>query len=57
VGLEQSVKDLGNRRDEAEKVRHESEEAARFFHELVGRSQVQRSMVEGVDLDAPHDLH
>ncbi|KAG8427207.1 mitofusin [Metarhizium acridum] len=57
VGLDQSVKDLGNKRDEADKVRHESEEAAKFFHELVGRSQVQRSMVEAVDLDAPQELH
>ncbi|KAG6004761.1 hypothetical protein E4U21_000791 [Claviceps maximensis] len=53
VGLDQSVKELGNKRDEAEKVKHESEEAGKFFHELVGRSQVQRSMVEAVDLDAP----
>ncbi|KHN96235.1 GTPase FZO1 [Metarhizium album ARSEF 1941] len=57
VGLDQSVKDLGNRRDEADKVRHESEEAAKFFHELVGRSQVERSRVEDVDLDAPQELH
>ncbi|KAK8933114.1 hypothetical protein H634G_07349 [Metarhizium anisopliae BRIP 53293] len=57
VGLDQSVKDLGNKRDEADKVRHESEEASKFFHELVGRSQVQRSMVEAVDLDAPQELH
>ncbi|KAF5134377.1 Transmembrane GTPase fzo1 [Metarhizium anisopliae] len=57
VGLDQSVKDLGNKRVEADKVRHESEEASKFFHELVGRSQVQRSMVEAVDLDAPQELH
>lgn len=53
AGLEHSVKELGNKRDEAEKVKLESEEASKFFHELVGRSQVQRSMVEAVDLDAP----
>ncbi|KAK2594119.1 mitofusin [Conoideocrella luteorostrata] len=52
VSLDQNVKQLGNRRDEADKVKQESEEAAKFFHELVGRSQVQRSMVEAVDLDA-----
>ncbi|OAA43065.1 GTPase FZO1 [Metarhizium rileyi] len=57
VGLEQSVKDLGSRRDEADKTRRESEEAAKFFHELVGRSQVQRSMVEAVGLEAPQELH
>ncbi|KAG6027811.1 hypothetical protein E4U41_000832 [Claviceps citrina] len=53
AGLEQSVKELGNERDEAAKVKRDSEEAAKFFHELVGRSQVQRSRVEAVDLDAP----
>lgn len=52
-GLEQSVKDLGNRLDETAKVRAESEKAAKFFRNLVGRSEVQRSMVEAVDLDAP----
>lgn len=53
VGLEQSVKELGIKRDEADRVRRESVEAAKFFHELVGRSQVQRNMVEAVDLDTP----
>ncbi|KAG5981765.1 hypothetical protein E4U55_002594 [Claviceps digitariae] len=53
IGLDQSVKELGNKRDEAEKVKQESEDAGKFFHELVGRSQVQRSMVEAVDLDTP----
>lgn len=57
VGLDQSVKDLGNRREEADKVRLESEEAAKFFHELVSKSEVQRSMVGNVDLDAPQELH
>ncbi|KAG5951032.1 hypothetical protein E4U53_003909 [Claviceps sorghi] len=53
VGLDQSLKELGSKRDEAEKVKHESGEAGKFFHELVNRSLVQRSMVEAVDLDAP----
>ncbi|PFH56150.1 hypothetical protein XA68_17004 [Ophiocordyceps unilateralis] len=53
VGLDQSVKDLGNRLDETVKVKGESERAAKFFRDLVGESQVQRSMVEAVDLDAP----
>jgi mitofusin len=57
VGLDQSVKDLDNRRDTADKVRHESEEAAKYFHELVGRSQIERVKVAQVDLEAPHDLH
>ncbi|RDA94549.1 hypothetical protein CP533_2727 [Ophiocordyceps camponoti-saundersi (nom. inval.)] len=53
VGLDQSVKDLGNRLDETVKVKDESERAAKFFRDLAGESQVQRSMVEAVDLDAP----
>lgn len=53
VGLDQSVKDLGTRRDETVKVKAESERASKFFRTLVGESEVQRSMVEGVDLDAP----
>lgn len=53
VGLDQSVKDLGTRRDETAKVKAESERASKFFRTLVGESEVQRSMVEGVDLDAP----
>ncbi|PNY28569.1 Transmembrane GTPase fzo1 [Tolypocladium capitatum] len=53
VALDQSVKDLGNRRDETVKVKGESERADKFFRELVSESEVQRSMVEAVDLDAP----
>ncbi|PHH91687.1 hypothetical protein CDD83_10671 [Cordyceps sp. RAO-2017] len=52
-GLNQSVKDLGDRLHETAKVRAESERAAKYFRELVGESEVQRSMVEAVDLDAP----
>ncbi|KAF4591437.1 Transmembrane GTPase fzo1 [Ophiocordyceps camponoti-floridani] len=53
LGLDQSVKDLGNRLDSTVKVKDESDRAAKFFRELSGESQVQRSMVEAVDLDAP----
>ena len=53
VGLDQSVKDLGVRRDDTVKVKGESERAFKFFRSLVGESQVQRNMVEGVDLDTP----
>ncbi|POR37620.1 Transmembrane GTPase fzo1 [Tolypocladium paradoxum] len=53
VALDQSVKDLGNRRDETAKVKGESERASKFFRELVGQSEMQLSMVEAVDLDAP----
>lgn len=53
VGLDQSVKDLNHRRDEADKIRLESEEASRFFHELAGKSRFEQTAVEAVDLDAP----
>lgn len=52
VALDHSVKDLNNRRDETVEAKEESERANKFFRELVSRSQVQRSMVEVVDLDA-----
>ncbi|KOS20967.1 Transmembrane GTPase fzo1 [Escovopsis weberi] len=58
VGLDQSVKDLGAKRDETVKVKGESERAFKFFRTLVGESQVQKTMVEGVDLDgAPQGPH
>lgn len=58
VALDQSVKDLGNRREETVKVKGESERAGKFFRELVRMSEVQRTMVEAVDLDAqPPGLH
>lgn len=53
VGLDLSVKDLGNRRDETAKVKNESEQAAKFFRELATESEMQRSMVEAVDLESP----
>ncbi|OTA02135.1 GTPase FZO1, transmembrane location [Trichoderma parareesei] len=53
VGLEHSVKDLNKKRDETVKVKGESERASKFFRKLVNESQVQKNMVEGVDLDAP----
>ncbi|KAL6895313.1 hypothetical protein HDV57DRAFT_520647 [Trichoderma longibrachiatum] len=53
VGLEHSVKDLNKKRDETVKVKGESERASKFFRKLVNESQVQKNMVEGVDLDSP----
>lgn len=58
VGLDKSVKDLGSRRDETVKVKGESERAGKFFRELVRESEVQRSMVAAVDLEAlPSGMH
>ncbi|PNP40973.1 hypothetical protein TGAMA5MH_06840 [Trichoderma gamsii] len=53
VGLDHSVKDLNKKRDETVKVKSESEKASKFFRKLVGETQVQKNMVEGVDLDTP----
>lgn len=53
VRLEQSVKELGNRRDETVKTRAESERAANFFGDLALKSEMERSKVNDVDLDAP----
>ncbi|KAF6812637.1 transmembrane GTPase fzo1 [Colletotrichum sojae] len=53
VGLEQSVQALGSRRDETLKVRKESEVALKYFGNLIRNSAQHRSVVEGVDLDAP----
>ncbi|KAF3804674.1 Transmembrane GTPase fzo1 [Colletotrichum gloeosporioides] len=53
VGLEQSVKDLGQRREETLKVRQESEVALKYFGNLYRNSGQQRAVVQGVDLDAP----
>ncbi|KAF3062927.1 Transmembrane GTPase fzo1 [Trichoderma lentiforme] len=58
VGLDHSVKDLNKKRDETVKIKGESERASKFFRKLVGESQVQKNMVEGVDLDTPpQNLH
>lgn len=58
VRLEESVKDLGNRRDETVKVRAESERAANFFGDLALKSEMERSKVNDVDLDAlPQGAH
>lgn len=52
VGLQRSVEQLGARRDETLKVRAESSDALKYFSNLVQQSGHQRSLVEGVDLEA-----
>lgn len=52
IGLDRSVKDLDSRREETVKVKAESDRASKFFNGLVGSAEMQRSIVEGVDLDA-----
>lgn len=51
--MDQSVKELGTRREETIKVRGESDRAATFFSKLADESDVQRRRVLDVDLDAP----
>ncbi|KAL6850653.1 mitofusin [Amphichorda felina] len=53
VGLDQSVKELGTRREETTKVKGESDRASKYFTRLVRDSEEQRNMVMGVDLDNP----
>ncbi|KAH7374670.1 transmembrane GTPase fzo1 [Plectosphaerella cucumerina] len=52
VELEQTVKKLGERREETLKVRKESEVALKYFGNLVRNSGMQKRQVEAVDLDA-----
>ncbi|KAJ4304240.1 mitofusin [Collariella sp. IMI 366227] len=52
VGLQRSVEQLDLRRDETLKVRKESNDALRYFGNLVQRSAHQRRQIETVDLDA-----
>ncbi|KAL6399129.1 mitofusin [Ilyonectria robusta] len=53
VSLEQSLKDLDQKRDDTIKVKGESERASSFFSSLVRKTEEQRGTVEHVDLDAP----
>ncbi|KAM0321637.1 hypothetical protein ACHAQA_009993 [Verticillium albo-atrum] len=53
VGLDQSVKDLGQRREETLKVKKESQVALKYFGNLVRSSAEQRTQLEAVDLEAP----
>ncbi|CAI4219033.1 unnamed protein product [Parascedosporium putredinis] len=53
LSLDQSVKELGTRRDETLKVRAESEVALKYFGNLVRKSSAQRDVVDAVDLESP----
>jgi mitofusin len=52
VGLTRSVEQLGSRRDETLKTRHENEVALKYFSNLVRNSAHQRTLVADVDLEA-----
>lgn len=53
VGLDQSIKELGNRREETIKVKGESDRASKYFTRLVRDSEKQRNDIVTIDLDAP----
>ncbi|PMD59306.1 uncharacterized protein K444DRAFT_530559 [Hyaloscypha bicolor E] len=53
VGLQRSVEQLGNKREETRKVRMESEVARKYFGNLVNETVRIRNTVEGVDLEGP----
>lgn len=53
VSLDQSVKELGTRREDTLKVRAESEVALKYFGNLVRKSATQRNAVENIDLESP----
>ncbi|KAL2262563.1 hypothetical protein VTK26DRAFT_939 [Humicola hyalothermophila] len=58
VGLQRSVEQLDNRREETLKVRKESHDALKYFSNLIQRSAHQRHQIEMVDLDAnPLGVH
>lgn len=49
--LQRSVEQLGKRREETLKAKKESNEALKYFTNLVRNSANQRTQVEGVDLE------
>ena len=53
IGLDRSVENLGNKREETLKIRGESEVARKYFSNLVNQSSRIRSSVEAVDLEGP----
>jgi mitofusin 2 len=53
VGLEQSVKQLHTRRDDAIKARSESNVALKYFSNLTRKSATQRNSIAAIDLDSP----
>ncbi len=53
TGLQQSVKELGEKREERHKVKRESEVARKYFGNLVRDSAEGRGRVEDVDLEGP----
>lgn len=53
TGLQQSVRKLGEQREDKVRIKRESEVARKYFGNLVRESQEGRGMVEDVDLEGP----
>jgi mitofusin 2 len=53
VGLSRGIEDLARRKDEVNKVKHESDAASKYFANLFRESQECKGTVEQVDLEAP----
>ncbi|KAK2767043.1 mitofusin [Arachnomyces sp. PD_36] len=53
TSMQRSMEELGKRKDEVVKVKHESEVASKYFSNLFRESVENKRTVEQVDLDAP----
>ncbi|EAW13192.1 mitofusin [Aspergillus clavatus NRRL 1] len=53
TSLAQGIEDLGRRKQEVSKTKHESETASKYFSNLFRDSGENRRSVENIDLDAP----
>ncbi len=51
--LDRTVRDLGLRREEMNKMRHQSNVALRYFENLVRMSTAEEDAVRAIDLEAP----
>ncbi|KAI9043412.1 mitofusin [Aspergillus affinis] len=53
TSLAQGIEDLGRRKQEVSKTKHESETASKYFVNLFRESGENRTSVDSIDLDAP----
>ncbi|KKK19904.1 hypothetical protein P175DRAFT_0448517 [Aspergillus ochraceoroseus IBT 24754] len=53
TSLAQDLEDIGRRKQEVSKTKHESEVASKYFANLFRNSGENRTSVENIDLDAP----
>ncbi|PWY63876.1 transmembrane GTPase Fzo1 [Aspergillus heteromorphus CBS 117.55] len=53
TSLSQDIEDLGRRKQEVSKTKHESEGACKYFSNLFRESGENRTSVSNIDLDAP----